>query len=174
MGLADHKSTMLSVGLWLRTTIAKVSNPWIPNFTMTSWLGNPFRVTDPLWGESTSQKQVMQALDVFVVVGGVRPRDVNMPSLWWHYSDVMMSAKASQITAVTIVYWTMCSYVDQRKHQSSASLALGRGITGHRWIPRTKGQQRGKCFHLMTSSWNVVIPLIYFRILSQLWINGFI
>ena len=26
-------------------------------------------------------------------------------------------------------------------------------FTGHRWIPRTKGQWRGKCFHLMTSSW---------------------
>ena len=25
--------------------------------------------------------------------------------------------------------------------------------TGHRWIPLTKGQLRGKCFHLMTSSW---------------------
>ena len=24
---------------------------------------------------------------------------------------------------------------------------------GGRWIPRTNGQQRGKCFHLMTSSW---------------------
>ena len=27
-------------------------------------------------------------------------------------------------------------------------------FTGDRWIPRTKGQRRGKCFHLMTSSWN--------------------
>ena len=26
-------------------------------------------------------------------------------------------------------------------------------FTGDRWIPRTKGQKRGKCFHLMTSSW---------------------
>ena len=26
-------------------------------------------------------------------------------------------------------------------------------FTGDRWIPRTKGQQCGKCFHLMTSSW---------------------
>ena len=25
-------------------------------------------------------------------------------------------------------------------------------FTGDRWIPRTKGQYRGKCFHLMTSS----------------------
>ena len=26
-------------------------------------------------------------------------------------------------------------------------------FTGGRWIPRTKGQKCGKCFHLMTSSW---------------------
>ena len=25
-------------------------------------------------------------------------------------------------------------------------------FTGDRWIPHTKGQQRGKCFHLMTTS----------------------
>ena len=28
-------------------------------------------------------------------------------------------------------------------------------FTGDRLIPRTKGQERGKCFHLMTSSWNL-------------------
>ena len=26
-------------------------------------------------------------------------------------------------------------------------------FTGDRWIPGTKGQERGKCFNLMTSSW---------------------
>ena len=26
-------------------------------------------------------------------------------------------------------------------------------FTGDRWIPRAKGQWRGECFHLMTSSW---------------------
>ena len=26
-------------------------------------------------------------------------------------------------------------------------------LCGDRWIPRTNGQWRGKCFHLMTSSW---------------------
>ena len=44
----------------------------------------------------------------------------------FHYSDVMMSAKTSQITSVTIVYSTVCSGTDQRKHQSSASLAFVR------------------------------------------------
>ena len=29
---------------------------------------------------------------------------------------------------------------------------LCREFTGQRWIPRTKGHWRGKCFHLMTSS----------------------
>ena len=45
--------------------------------------------------------------------------------------DVMMSAMAFQITGVQIVYSTVCSVADQRKHQSFASLAFVRGI--HRW-----------------------------------------
>ena len=48
-----------------------------------------------------------------------------------HCSDVIMSAMASQITDVMIVYWTVCSGVDQRKHQSSTWLAFVRGT--HRW-----------------------------------------
>ena len=48
-----------------------------------------------------------------------------------HYNDVIMSVVASQITSVSIVYSTVCSSADQRKHQSSASLAFLRGI--HRW-----------------------------------------
>ena len=48
-----------------------------------------------------------------------------------HYRDVIMRAMASQITSFTIVYSTVYSGADQRKHQSSASLAFVRGI--HRW-----------------------------------------
>ena len=40
-----------------------------------------------------------------------------------------------------------------KKISNSASLAFVRGFHRDRWIPRTKGQLRGKCFHLMTSSW---------------------
>ena len=61
-----------------------------------------------------------------------------------------MGTMASQITSLTTVYSTVYSEANQRKHQSSASLAFVRGI--HRWIPRTQGQLRGKCFPLMTSS----------------------
>ena len=63
-----------------------------------------------------------------------------------------MGTIASQITSLAVVYSTAYSHADQRKHQSSASLAFVRGIHRDRWIPRTKGQLRGKCFHLMTSS----------------------
>ena len=46
----------------------------------------------------------------------------------FHYDDVMMSAMGSQITSFTIVYSTIYSGADQRKQQSSASLAFVRGI----------------------------------------------
>ena len=42
--------------------------------------------------------------------------------------DVIMGVIASQITSLTIVYSTVYSDADQRKHQSSASLAFVRGI----------------------------------------------
>ena len=48
-----------------------------------------------------------------------------------HYSNVIMGAMASQITSLTIAYSTVYSSADQRKHQSSASLAFERRI--HRW-----------------------------------------
>ena len=70
-----------------------------------------------------------------------------------HYDDVIMSTMASQITSLTVVYSTIYSDADQRKHQTPVSLAFVWGIHRDRRIPRTKGQLRGKCFHLMTSSW---------------------
>ena len=48
-----------------------------------------------------------------------------------HYSDILMSTIASQITGVSIVCWNVGSGVNQRKHQSSASLGPVRGI--HLW-----------------------------------------
>ena len=48
-----------------------------------------------------------------------------------HYSDVIMVPMASQITSLTIINPIVYSGADQRKHQSSASLAFVREI--HRW-----------------------------------------
>ena len=57
----------------------------------------------------------------------------------FHYDDVIMSVIASQITSLAIVYSTVYSGADQRKHQSSASLAFVRGLhrgpvnSPHKW-----------------------------------------
>ena len=56
-----------------------------------------------------------------------------------HYTDVIMGTIASQIASLTIVYSTVYSVADQRKYQSSASLAFVRGIhrrpvkSPHKW-----------------------------------------
>ena len=56
-----------------------------------------------------------------------------------HYGDVTMTAMSSQITSPTIVYSTVYSDADQRKHHSSASLAFEWGIhrgpvnSPHKW-----------------------------------------
>ena len=49
----------------------------------------------------------------------------------FRYSDVIMGTIATQITGFSIVYSTVCSGADQRKHQSPESLALVGRI--HRW-----------------------------------------
>ena len=56
-----------------------------------------------------------------------------------HYFDVKMGLVASQITSLTIVYSSVYSDADQRKHQCSASLAFVWGIhrgpvnSPHKW-----------------------------------------
>ena len=63
------------------------------------------------------------------------------PSNTWdiHSGDVIMGTVTSQINSLTIVYSTVYSGADQRKHQSCASLAFVRGIhrgpvnSPHKW-----------------------------------------
>ena len=56
-----------------------------------------------------------------------------------HYTNVIMGTIASQITSLTIVYSAVYSGADQRRHQSSASLAFVRRIhrgpvnSPHKW-----------------------------------------
>ena len=45
-----------------------------------------------------------------------------------HYSDDIMGVMASKIISLTVVYSTVYSGTDKRKHQSSASLTSVRGI----------------------------------------------
>ena len=50
-----------------------------------------------------------------------------------HYSDIIISAMASQMTGVSIFCSSVCLGIDQKKHHSSVSLAFVRGnplVTG--------------------------------------------
>ena len=65
-----------------------------------------------------------------------------------------MGSIATQITSLTTVYSAVYSGADQRKRH----WPLCGEFTGDQWIPRTNSQLRGKCFHLMTSSWWSIYP----------------
>ena len=66
-----------------------------------------------------------------------------------------MGAMASQINSLTIVYSTVYSGADQRKHQSSASLAfvLGPVNSPHKWPVTRKMFQFDDV--IMQSPWNL-------------------
>ena len=76
-------------------------------------------------------------------------------SLAWYYSDITMSVMASQITSSehSIVCSIIFSGANQRKRQSSASLAFVRGI--HQWLVDSPHKEPvvQKMFWLMTSWW---------------------
>ena len=67
------------------------------------------------------------------------PPDNTTNTQFPYYTDVIMGAIASQIISLTVVYSTVYSDADQRKDQSSTSLAFVRGIhrgpvdSPHKW-----------------------------------------
>ena len=85
-----------------------------------------------------------------------------------HYNDVIMSAMASQITSITMVYSTVYSGADQRKHQSPASLAF---VGIHRWPVNSphKGPVTRKVVPFVTSSYQWCGALIFSLLLA--WTN---
>ena len=90
-----------------------------------------------------------------------------LPTIYWgvvslgvsFYGDVIIRANVYQITGVSMVFSTICSGADQRKHQSCASLAFVKG--SHRWPVNSlhRGPVTQKMFpfddvimfHMMTS-----------------------
>ena len=89
----------------------------------------------------------LQNIEHFVETLYVKSRDTDISTTYvfatWGarclYTDVIMGAISSQITSLLIVYSTVYLDADQRKHQSSASLAFVWGIhrgpvnSPHKW-----------------------------------------
>ena len=77
-----------------------------------------------------------------------------------HYNDVIMHTMASQITSLMIVYSSVCLHADQRKHQSSTSLAFVWGIhwwpvnSPHKWpVMRKMFPFDGIIMHMTKFPW---------------------
>ena len=68
------------------------------------------------------------ARDVYFFSMSTSTNDYFLCAFRNHYNDVIMSAIASQIVSLTIVYSTIYSGANQRKHHNSLSLAFVRGI----------------------------------------------
>ena len=108
---------------WSRASFASWSTISFPS--MPQWLGTQQKRTwVPLSLNSQRRSQLAYFAWLFQVLCLV-------DLVVLHYCDVVMSAIASQITSLTSVYSIVYSGADQRKHESSASLAFVRGI--HRW-----------------------------------------
>ena len=116
---------------------------------------------------------------LFTHCGLVMPQGVILVNI--HYYDVIMGAIASQITSLTIVFSTVYSDADQRKHQRSASLAFLRGIhrgplnSPHKWPVMQKmfpfddiimlGQVMAFCViepsHYMNRCWLIISEFLW-------------
>ena len=77
-----------------------------------------------------------------------------------HYGDVIMGTMASEITGLTIVYKPFIRVQIKENIIAPLHWPLCGEFTRDRWVHRTNGQERWKCFHLlighlMTSSWIV-------------------
>ena len=133
---------------FLPTEITKWGVTW--NF-MTKWATRGQNTDAGLWLYKILVRKYFCPVAKYLLCPYVCCREIFWPVP--HYYDVIMTAMASQLTSLSNVCTIVCSGSDQSKHQSSASLVFVRWPVNS----PSKDQLRGKCFHLMTSSWLIII-----------------
>ena len=79
-----------------------------------------------------------------------------------HYTDIIMGkSPASRLFTQQFIQTQIKEKIKAPRHWP-----LCRKFTGDRWIPRTNGQSRGKCFHLTTSSCSLVLETTWVYIIN--------
>ena len=137
-GPINSITTLVQIMAWRRPGDKPLSEPIMVR------LPTHLCVTRPQWVYVMSSTWFLFGINI--------PHDDNTLRIRNHYDDVIMGTIASQITSLAIVYSIVYSSADQRKHQSTASLAFVWGFhrgpvnSPHKWPVMRK------CFHLMTSS----------------------
>ena len=115
---------------------------WGQDYSLTRTATDYYGLQHVLILGSTRNKLLLRHL-VSTGLAGILPHTCIAPTTHAtgtrHYSDIIKSTVASQITSLSIVYSTVYSDADQRNHLSSASLAFVQGIhrgpvnSEHKW-----------------------------------------
>ena len=71
--------------------------------------------------------------------------------LYWHQAPIQWRHNGRNGVSNHQPHHCLPNCLFRRRSKKTSKLRVT-GVTGDRWIPRTKGQWHGKCFHLMTSS----------------------
>ena len=127
----DKKSTLVQVMAWRRAAIKPLPKQCWPrsltsySFPRTQWanMAMPSNQHSRQADRATEMSYFQYLFDTVYVEGS----QYDSPNVFRNPKAVDVTSS----TSLTIVYWTVYSGTDQRKHQSSASLAFVRGI--HRW-----------------------------------------
>ena len=149
---------------WLKW---KINVPGTSNFILRWWI-----VFDWL-GEMNAYIKIVTLLDLWSDVATWNSQIMwstlgKMPWLYWRSGSIIT------LTHWASLQWRLNGRYDDSNHQPHDCLLnllfkrryqktskldshhwpLRGEFTSHRWIPRAKDQWRGKCFHLVTSSWH--------------------
>ena len=122
------------------TTICQGPRQWVVELSVhmnrsmhskMKWLSNHFKRQGPI---------LYKLLVRLGIHSNFYTLSVTKHAILSHYNDVIMSAMASQITGVPIVYSTVCSGVYKKNSKAPCHWPLCGELTGDRWIPRIKGK----------------------------------
>ena len=125
--LSTHNLFLIKAS-WFCDLIWRDSSWSILVHVVACWLTVPRHYTKQCWLSSVSTKFANVPIE-----GNVRKT---------HYSDVIMSAMARQITGISIVYSKVCSGAYKKNVKIPRHWPFRGVLTGCRWIPRIKGQWR--------------------------------
>ena len=131
--------------------------------TASGWEGGFERKT---WGSSVVHKcWQLVILPITAVWPAICFPENSVKLHMIYYNDIIMSVMASQTTGVLIVYPTNCSDADQRRHQSSTSLAF---VWGPRWW-LVNSQHKGPVTRKMFTFDDVIMSFPYEHYVRLFW-----